>query len=455
MASSERPSELRVAVAVGGATTDAVAIDARDRLLARAEVDTTDDLASVLGSVMRQVIAAPGVDRALVKRVMLATGQTLTRALQDLAVEHVAVIRIGSPLTGAVPPLAAWPHALRDAVSAGEIVVGGGVEYDGRVAGALDEDEIARFLGMLDRDLDAVAITGVFSPVAPEHELAAAAVVRRELGAGVNLSLSHELGTLGLIERENGAVLNAALAGAAQRIAAVLEGVLRTEGIAAEPFLSRSDGALMALQFAVRLPVLMLDSGPANSMRGAVHLTGVGDAVVVNADGTVIEVGTVVHGLPREAASLAEIAGIRTGFRVPDVRRLPWDADGGALAEAVDAAGADLRAPPVLAVGRASGVALDRLPGIARVLRPPAGEVAAAVGAAIGEVTGRADRIAADRPDRRQEALEAAREAAIALAVHAGADPDGLHVVGVDETPLTYDVEPVVRIGVKVAGPPI
>jgi hypothetical protein len=365
------------------------------------------------------------------------------------------VIRIGSPLTHAVPPLAAWPPALRDAVSAGEVVVGGGAEYNGRSGAALDEDQITRFLGTLDDDVDGVAITGVFSPVAPDHELAAAAVVRRELGPDVRLSLSYELGTLGLIERENAAVLNAALAGAARRVAAVLEDALRAERIAAEPFLSRNDGTLMALQFAQRLPVLMLDSEPANAMRGAVHLTGVGDAVVVNAGGTAIEVGTVGQGVPRETTSPVEVAGVRMGFRMPDVRRLPPDADGGVLAEAVGRAGADLRAPPVLAVGRAASIVPDRLPGIGRVLRPAAGEVAAAVGVAVAEVTGRADRISEDRPDRRREALEAAREAAIALAVHAGADPDGLHVVGVEETPLTYDVEPVVLIGVKVAGPPV
>jgi hypothetical protein len=117
-------------------------------------------------------------------------------------------------------------------------------------------------------------------------------------------------------------------------------------------------------------------------------------------------------------------------------------------------AGADLQDPPVLAVGLGRAALPGRLPGGPRVLRPPAGEVAAAIGAAVGDVTGRADRISADRPDRRGQALEAARDAAIALAVHSGADPDRLQVVDVDEKPLTYDIEPVVRIGVTVAGPP-
>jgi hypothetical protein len=140
---------------------------------------------------------------------------------------------------------------------------------------------------------------------------------------------------------------------------------------------------------------------------------------------------------------------------MPDVRRLARDAAPGALAEAVDRAGADLNAPPVIAVGRSGALVPDRLPRIARVLRPLAGDLAAAIGAATGEVVWRADRVSADRPDRRHEALEAAQDAAMTLAVHAGADPDRLHVVGVDTQPLTYDAEPVVRIGVTVAGPPV
>jgi hypothetical protein len=106
-------------------------------------------------------------------------------------------------------------------------------------------------------------------------------------------------------------------------------------------------------------------------------------------------------------------------------------------------------------VGRGGAIDLSHLPGIGTVLRPADGELAAAVGAAVGEVTGIAHRSCADRPDRREEAITAAQDAAISLAVHAGADPDRLQVVRIDETALTYDIEPVVRIGVKVAGPPV
>ncbi|HTE60869.1 MAG TPA: hydantoinase/oxoprolinase N-terminal domain-containing protein [Solirubrobacteraceae bacterium] len=454
MPSSTRPPEVRLAVAAGAAITEAVAMDARDRMLAQAEPEPSDDLAAGVAVAIRRLLDGGDVDPARVSRVIVGAGHALARVVDERTVGRVAVIRIGGPLTHAVPPLAAWPDALRAALSAGVAVVGGGAEYDGRSVAPLDGEAIARFLAGLGDDVDGVAITGVFSPVAPDHELAACELVRRELGHGVHLSLSHELGTLGLIERENSAILNAALAGAARAMAADLQRVLRGARLDAEPFLSQNDGALMALDFAVRFPVLMLGSESANAMRGAAHLTGLDEAVVVHTAGGMTEVGAVVHGFPREAPSAADVAGIRMGFRMPDVRRLGPDAGGDALSRAVDRARADLRAPPVVAVGRDAGMVLDHLPGVGPVLRPDGGDVAAAVGAAIARVTGHADRICADRPDKRREALEAARDAAIARAVHAGADRAAVQVVEVDEAALTYDVEPAVRIRVKVAGPP-
>jgi hypothetical protein len=49
--------------------------------------------------------------------------------------------------------------------------------------------------------------------------------------------------------------------------------------------------------------------------------------------------------------------------------------------------------------------------------------------------------------------LEEARAAARARAIHAGADPDRVEIVEVDEVPLTYLLDPAVRIRVTAAGP--
>jgi N-methylhydantoinase A/oxoprolinase/acetone carboxylase beta subunit len=455
-----RPPDLSLGVVAGATTTGAVIVDERGGLVAKARAPTTPDVRGGLRAAIATLLAADAVEPARVTRAMLGAGHATRAALERGALTRVGVVRIGAPLTGAVPPLATWPAALRRTTSAGEVVVGGGSEYDGRRYAELDEEAVARFLDRLGADVGAVAITGVFAPVAPEQELAAAEVVRRELGGAVHLSLSHQIGTVGLLERENATVLNAALTGAAHALAGTLSEALAEATIDAEPYLAQNDGTLMALEYAQRFPVLMAGSGPANSMGGAAYLSGVVDAVVVDAGGGSTHVGALVNGVPREAPPPHELGGVRVGFRLPDVRRLAGGGDSEpaldavALAASVEWVRGDLRSPPLVVVGGAAALAAERLDGVGDVIRPPDGEVAGPVGAAIAAVSGRADRICPDRPDPRARALEEARAAARARAVQAGADPDAVHVVEVEEIPLTYLVDPAIRISVKAAGRP-
>jgi N-methylhydantoinase A/oxoprolinase/acetone carboxylase beta subunit len=79
----------------------------------------------------------------------------------------------------------------------------------------------------------------------------------------------------------------------------------------------------MALEHAIRFPVLTVRSGPANSLRGAAHLSRLHDAVVADIGGTSTEIGVLINGYPRESSFPADIAGIRTNSRMPDVVSLP------------------------------------------------------------------------------------------------------------------------------------
>jgi N-methylhydantoinase A/oxoprolinase/acetone carboxylase beta subunit len=447
--------ELLLAVAGGGLTTEAVAMDERARLLAKAQIETGPGLSEKLDGARRRLLTGGRLEPGRVTRVMLGVEHIIGEALDRGTVGRVATIRLGSPFTLAVPPLALWPGRLSAAISAGVVVVAGGAEYDGRTAASLDEDAIARFVAPRAEDLDAVALTGMFSSVAPGQELAAAEVVRRELGPGIDISLSHELGPVGLIERENSTILNAALAKPARELAGLIDQAMRAAGISADSFVARYDGAMMALDFAHRFPVLMLGSGPASVMRGVAHLTDIDGAVIVHAQRHATEVGAVIHGSAPEGPSSAEVAGVRIGRRWPDVQRLGPHPETTALTQAVERARAIVPAAPVIAAGGARSALPDELPGIGRIVHPVDADVAWAVGVATGQVSGQADRICADRPDHRQNALGAARDAAVAQAVLAGADPDALDLVEVREWPLIKDVNPAVRIRVKVAGPPI
>jgi N-methylhydantoinase A/oxoprolinase/acetone carboxylase beta subunit len=439
--------ELRIGIVGGAASTDAVAVDIHDRVLATAMVGSRDGIAGAI----RAILVRDGVDARAVRWVMLGTDHVLedVSATQDL--RKVAVVRIGGPLTLAVPPLAPWPAPLREAVSAGEIVVAGGSEYDGRAMAALDKDALARFLQSLADRVQAVAITGMFAPVSPDHELAAADVARRELGNMVHISLSHEIGSIGLLERENATVLNAALGGAAERMAAAARASLAEAGIEAELLFTQNDGTLMVVDHALRFPTLMIASGPGTTIRGAADLSGVGDAVVVAVGAAAAYVGALVNGIGRERTGPTDIAGVRTSLRLPDVRRVAIGAP--ALADAVARATAVQPAVPVVVVGHGHRLVPDRLPGVSEVIRPPDGEFAQAIGAAFAPVSGQFARICLNRPDIRRAVLHEVRAEALARAVDAGAHPDTVAVVEVDETPLTYLVQPTVRIRVRAAGP--
>jgi len=310
--------DLRLGIDVGGTNTDAVVLGRDDALLARAKVATTPDVSSGIAAAIAAAVEALGEGRERITHAMLGTTHATNAVLERKHLRRVAVLRIGAPATFAIRPLFGWPEDLRDTISAGETIVGGGFEFDAREIAPLDTDAISRFAASVAGSADGIAVTGVFSAVSADHEMAARDVLRKELG-DIHISLSHEIGSLGLIERENATVLNAALTGVAGDVAGAFRGALTESGIDPVTFFAQNDGTLMDLEYALRFPVLTIGSGPANSIRGAAYLTGSTDAIVVDVGGTSADVSVLVGGFPRESSSGVEIGGIQTNFRMPDL----------------------------------------------------------------------------------------------------------------------------------------
>jgi N-methylhydantoinase A/oxoprolinase/acetone carboxylase beta subunit len=75
----------------------------------------------------------------------------------------------------------------------------------------------------------------------------------------------------------------------------------------------------MAVDYALRYPILTIASGPSNSLRGGAFLSGLKDAIVVDVGGTTTDVGVLVGGFPRESFVAVDIGGVRTNFRMPDL----------------------------------------------------------------------------------------------------------------------------------------
>ena len=315
------PGELHLGVDVGGTNTDAVIIDRQGNLIAKAKVPTVADVRQAIEQAIRLALARFGAGPDQIRRVMLGTTQATNAILERRGLQKVGVIRLGYPLTTGLPPLATWPADLRTAISVGETVVVGGSDYDGAELGSLDRDAVARFASSIGDVADAIAITGVFSPVSADHELEAAEIVRRELG-GANICLSHEIGTLGLIERESATVLNAALIGVVTAITEALQDGLIQHGLQADTYLAQNDGTLVVLGAALRFPILTIASGPANSMRGAAFLSGEEEAVVIDVGGTTADIGVLVRGFPSDSLSPVTVGGVETNFRMPDILSL-------------------------------------------------------------------------------------------------------------------------------------
>ena len=312
---------MRLGIDVGGTNTDAVLMRGR-HVVSSCKTPTTPDVSSGIGAALRQVLASPTVDPREIQAVMIGTTHFTNAVVEGRQLAETAAVRLGAPATLAVPPMTDWPDRLRRALGDHTYVCPGGHEFDGREISALDVDELRRVASEIgEAGVASVAVTSVFSPVNPEMETTAAAILTEEL-PGVKVSLSREIGRVGLFERENATILNASLRPLADRVFDGFEEVVARAGVRAPVFISQNDGTLLGLDYARRYPVATFASGPTNSMRGAAFLSGVENGVVIDVGGTTTDVGILVGGFPREASVVVHVSGVMTNFRMPDVLSL-------------------------------------------------------------------------------------------------------------------------------------
>lgn len=309
---------IRIGIDVGGTNTDAVIMEGR-RVVASTKAPTTPDVTNGIASALRTLVRESRLEAPDVGAVMIGTTHFTNAVVEAKRLMPTAAVRLGFPATQALPPMVDWPERLRNVLGDHVYLCRGGHEFDGRPISSLDTDELVRVAREVGRKgLRSIAISSVFSPVNPELELQAAAVFADEL-PDVAISLSHEIGRIGLLERENATIMNACLRDLAASIVAAFHAGLAEFDIQAPVYLSQNDGTLMSVDHAKRYPVATFASGPTNSMRGAAFLSGVRDCAVVDIGGTTSDVGVLQHGFPREASVVAEIGGVRTNFRMPDV----------------------------------------------------------------------------------------------------------------------------------------
>ena len=504
-----------IGIDVGGTSTDAVLLDDRE-VCHYVKTATTADVSSGISAALGALVETAGSDSLRVDAVMLGTTHFTNAIVERRGLTRTAAIRIGLPATAFLEPLTDWPSDLAAAIQARHFMVRGGHEYDGRSIVPFDASAVAAAAGEIrEAGIRAVAITSVFSPLDATLEERAGQIVR-SVCPEVSVTLSHRLGRIGLLPRENVTILNASLVGLARTTTAAFAEGLRRVGIDAPVYLTQNDGTIARMAQAAELPILSVACGPTNSMRGAAFLSGMPDALVIDVGGTTTDIGYLRHGLPRQANRVVEIGGVRTLFQMPDLLSLPlgggsrvtasplaigpesvgfrltelgrvfgghvttctdvvvaagaaslgdprrvanlpaglvgdaMDAIRARLDDAIDRMRPDAESRPVVAVGGGAFLVPDGLAGAGETVRVPHATVANAVGAAMAQVSGESDRVYRNVP--RDEAIAAATAGARADAIAAGADPDTLEIVEVEDLPLAYLPGNSRRVRVKVLG---
>jgi N-methylhydantoinase A/oxoprolinase/acetone carboxylase beta subunit len=153
------------------------------------------------------------------------------------------------------------------------------------------------------------------------------------------------------------------------------------------------------------------------------------------------------------AAGLAEVGDLsRVRHLAPELVTETLDRMRATIDETIDRMKLSADPVTVVVVGGGRILAQGPMAAAGRVVVPPHHAVANAIGAAIAQVSGEVDRVMSLSDRDRQEALEEARRGAEERAIAAGAKPDTLRVVDVEDIPLTYLPGNAVRIRVKVVG---
>ena len=485
---------MRIGVDVGGTNTDAVLMDGAS-VAATHKTPTTANVSSGIVSALEHVLASGACPPDQVTAVMIGTTHFTNAVVERRRLLDTAAVRLALPANTALPPMVDWPSALRDAVGNHTYLVHGGNEFNGRVLSPLDEHEIREVAADIrKKEIRSAAVTSVFSPVTAEMEERAAEILLEEI-PDLYVTLSSDIGRIGLLERENAAILNASLRELAKAVVSSFRSALDDLGIDAAFYVSQNDGTLMGSEFAEKYPILTFASGPTNSMRGAALLSGVRDAVVVDigevrtnfripdiisiglgggsivrADGDLTigpdSVGyelqqraLVFGGDTLTATDVAVAAGLAEVGDPNLVAGLDRAVVEAALAEiqrlverAVDRIKTSADPVPVVLVGGGTILVGDALVGASKLIKPEHASVANAMGAAIAQAGGEIDRVFSMDGSSRDAVLEEARADATARAIAAGADPESVTIVEVDEIPLTYMPGNEVRIRVKAVG---
>lgn len=309
---SQKRVGLWLGVDTGGTYTDAVLLSAENQsVIASAKRLTRhDDLASSLRAAIKAVLQEAKPKASHIALVSIST-TLATNAIVEGHGGHVCSLLIGYDADMAKRSRL---HELGDIYH----LVEGGHDGYGQEKQPLDESKVADLAERHKHEVEAFAISSLFSVRNNKHELRAKEIVRAI--SGLPVTCGYELTSqLDAPRRALTVALNARLIPRLQHLIEAMRIVLMEENIQAPLMVVRGDGSLLRAEEAIQRPVETILSGPAASLMGMQFLTGLSDMMMSDIGGTTTDIAILQNGYPKTKEEGAEIGGYRTMVRAIDV----------------------------------------------------------------------------------------------------------------------------------------
>jgi len=358
-------SMFRVGVDIGGTFTDIVFLNAEGRLYTKKVPSSVDNYARAIVEGVAEVFADAGIGAENIHEIRHGT-TVASNAILELKGARVGLITsagfrdVLEIRTLRMPRLydLAWekPPALVDRYL--RQVVDERVNADGVVERAPSREDIERAVDkLLEENVEAIAVCLINAYANPAHERAIEAVIR-EKAPDLPLCVSADvLPEMKEYERTSTTVINAYVLPVVGAYLASLRKGLDADGITAPIYLMQSNGGLTTADTAARLPMHIIESGPAGGVIGSqaiARASDLEDVITFDMGGTTAKTSMIAGGEVTRALDMQVGGGIMHGSRlltgagyalkVPAIDLAEVGAGGGSILS-VDAGGS-LKAGP-------------------------------------------------------------------------------------------------------------
>jgi N-methylhydantoinase A len=343
-----------VGIDVGGTFTDFVAYDRQKGSIAvwktpSTPADPTDGILEGLtrladpSAIANIRLGTTVATNTILERKGARVGYLATRGFRDVPFIQRGNRRHHYDITWTKPdPLVRHRHAMEVAER---------VDRDGQILEPLDEESVRDAARALKGEVEAIAVTLLFSFLEPAHELRIKAILAEEL-PGVPVSISYEvLPRWKEYERASTTIADAYLK---PRIGPYLERMRRRfadAGLTQSVVVIKSNGGEMTLPAAAAAPIHMTVSGPSGGVIGARFLAqaaGIDHVVTLDMGGTSTDVSTILAGRESFTTGFEIEWGIPIQVPMIDIRTigagggsLAWIDKGGLLRVGPESAGAE------------------------------------------------------------------------------------------------------------------